>query len=152
MASSTIARPSLLFLIILFAFFTTSQARTPREHSTMQKNVDSHLLLRKLGIDPSKLETYRMSMANSTAARTSLLLLVILFAFFVTSQAQAQAQARTFGEHSTMHKNVDNNLLSRKLGFDPSKLKTYGIGSQGANADRDVPGGPDPHHHSLPPF
>lgn len=85
-------------------------------------------------------------MANSTAERIPLLILIIIFlAFFVTSESRIFH----YGGVPSIEKNFDSQLFLLKLGFDPSILENYRRRS--LITDRAAPGGPNPQHHYQPP-
>lgn len=91
-------------------------------------------------------------MANSTSNKIILLLIFILFFFFTFFIA---CEARDLHGNESMQKNkkvIQSKLLLHELGFDESKLEEYRRRFLHVGSDRVAPGGPDSHHHSLPPF
>lgn len=92
-------------------------------------------------------------MANSTSNKIILLLIFILFLFFFTFFITCEA--RDLHGNESMQKNkkaTHSKLLLHELGFDESKLEEYRRRFLNVGSDRVVPGGPDSHHHSQPPF
>ncbi|KAM7503357.1 hypothetical protein LguiB_002261 [Lonicera macranthoides] len=64
-------------------------------------------------------------------------------------------EARDLHGNESMQKNkkaTHSKLLLHELGFDESKLEEYRRRFLNVGSDRVVPGGPDSHHHSQPPF
>lgn len=63
------------------------------------------------------------------------------------------SEARVLHGTQDMHQNNMNiQLFQSKMGISPAEFEYHKRRSLNAVHDRVAPGGPDPQHHSLPPF
>lgn len=86
-------------------------------------------------------------MAHSTALR-----LIPLF-FALVSLCFFVSEARVLHGIQAMHqRNMNIQLFLSKIGFSVAEFEYHKRRSLNAGFDRVAPGGPDPHHHSLPTY
>ncbi|KAH7842743.1 hypothetical protein Vadar_008655 [Vaccinium darrowii] len=90
-------------------------------------------------------------MAKSTSANASLLPL-LFFAILLASFTISESRILRGLQAVTRINTIASKHILRDLGLDPFVLQNHQKRSLCANSERVAPGGPDPQHHSLPPF